>query len=74
MHIIYYESFTVIWALILMANSNYVAPLLKVRDTVEFQNIVVLHEISVVGTVSYCYLQCYQNVLFELPAKTEHYL
>ena len=53
MHIIYYESFTVIWALILMANSNYVAPLLKVRDTVEFQNIVVLHEISVVGTVSY---------------------
>ena len=61
-----------------MANSNYVAPLLKVRDTVEFQNIVVLHEkkfdLSVVGTVSYCYLQCYQNVLFELPAKTEHYL
>ena len=44
MHIIYYESFTVIWALILMANSNYVAPILKVRDTVEFQNIVVLHE------------------------------
>ena len=43
MHIIYYESFTVIWALILMANSNYVAPILKVRDTVEFQNIVVLH-------------------------------
>ena len=27
-----------------MANSNYVAPLLKVRDTVESQNIVVLHE------------------------------
>ena len=44
MHIIYYESFTVIWALILMANSNYVATILKVRDTVEFQNIVVLHE------------------------------
>ena len=43
MHIIYYESFTVIWALILMANSNYVAPILKVRDTVGFQNIVVLH-------------------------------
>lgn len=76
MHIIYYESFTVIWALILMANSNYVAPLLKVRDTVEFQNIAVLHEkkFDLVGTVSYSYLQCYQNVLFELPAKTEHYL
>ena len=70
MHIIYYESFTVIWALILMANSNYVAPILKVRDTVEFQNIVVLHEL----TVSYCYLQCYENIYFELLSRTGHYL
>ena len=63
MHIIYYESFTVIWALILMANSNYVATILKVRDTVEFQNTIVLHES--VDTVSYCYLQCYENIYFE---------
>ena len=75
MHIIYYESFTVIWALILMANSNYVAPILKVRDTVEFQNIVVLHEYkSDLVTVSYCYLQCYENIYFELLSRTEHYL
>ena len=60
-----------------MANSNYVAPLLKVRDTVEFENIVVLHEnkfdLSVVGTVLYCYLQCYENIFFESPARTGHY-
>ena len=74
MHIIYYESFTVIWALILMANSNYVAPILKVRDTVGFQNIVVLHELSAVVTVSYCYLQCYENIYFELLSRTGHYL
>ena len=75
MHIIYYESFTVIWALILMANSNYVAPILKVRDTVEFQNIVVLHEYkSDLVTVSYCYLQCYENIYFELLSRTGHYL
>ena len=49
-----------------MANSNYVAPILKVRDTVEFQNIVVLHELSVVGTVSYCYLQCYNYTIYVL--------
>ena len=56
-----------------MANSNYVAPILKVHDTVEFQNIVVLHELSVVGTVLYCYLQCYENIFFESPARTGHY-
>ena len=61
-----------------MANSNYVAPILKVRDTVEFQNIVVLHEyksdLSAVVTVSYCYLQCYENIYFELLSRTGHYL
>ena len=54
-----------------MANSNYVAPILKVRDTVGFQNIVVLHELD---TVSYCYLQCYENIYFELLSRTGHYL
>ena len=59
-----------------MANSNYVAPILKVRDTVEFQNIVVLHEYKSdsVVTVSYFYLQCYENICFELLSRTGHYL
>ena len=71
MHIIYYESFTVIWALILMANSNYVAPILKVRDTVGFQNIVVLHELQfhiVICNVTKIYiLNYYQepDIIFE---------
>ena len=56
-----------------MANSNYVAPILKVRDTVEFQNIVVLHEYKF-DSVSYCYLQCYENIYFELLSRTGHYL
>ena len=74
MHIIYYESFTVIWALILMANSNYVAKLLNVRDTVEFQNILVLHEYKFDLTVSYCHFKYYETIFLELLARTGDYL